>query len=229
MLNPDYSLYEYFVELIQDLTPHLPDMVQGRFHHLINNKTYSTLKESKVGLVFWYTSGVRGKQVVKPLTIMIECVSTLYYVMHQLSPFHNLLNLERQMRVRVTFSITNEKWDATHIIDLMIEYPMDLEAELDVALSEGPMDFGASDLEEELDVASSEGGNVVQDSTTDEAPNVAQMLTTTSKLDGTPTPTASEFTFDPIATAGDGLIITGPSSVNAMTGHHGLSTSSSAI
>ncbi|SAM85467.1 related to GYP1-GTPase activating protein [Ustilago bromivora] len=64
--------------------------------------------------------------------------------------------------------------------------------------------------------------------TTDEASDVAQTLTTTSKLGVAPTPTAREFTFDPIAAAGDGLIITGPSFVDATAGHRGLSTSSSA-
>ncbi|SAM85680.1 uncharacterized protein UBRO_20924 [Ustilago bromivora] len=47
-------------------------------------------------------------------------------------------------------------------------------------------------------------------------------------LNGAPTPTAREFTFDPIATAGDDLIITGPSFVDVTTGHHGLSTLSAA-
>ncbi|KAJ1021187.1 hypothetical protein NDA16_003973 [Ustilago loliicola] len=64
--------------------------------------------------------------------------------------------------------------------------------------------------------------------TTDEAPDAPQTLTTTSKLGVAPTPTAREFTFDPIAAAGDGLIITGPSFVDATAGNRELSTSSSA-
>ncbi|KAJ1023785.1 hypothetical protein NDA18_004767 [Ustilago nuda] len=64
--------------------------------------------------------------------------------------------------------------------------------------------------------------------TTEEASDVAQTLTTTSKLGVVPTPTAREFTFDPIAAAGDGLIITGPSFVDATAGHRGIFTSSSA-
>ena len=59
----------------------------------------------------------------------------------------------------------------------------------------------------------------------DQAP--ARTLTTTSGLGVAPTPTAQDFTFDPIAAAGDGLIITGPSFVDATAGHRGLSASSS--
>lgn len=55
----------------------------------------------------------------------------------------------------------------------------------------------------------------------------AQPLTTTSRLGVAPTPTAQEFTFDPIAAAGDGLIMTGPSFVDATAGRRGMSTSSS--
>ncbi|KAJ1023657.1 hypothetical protein NDA18_004643 [Ustilago nuda] len=78
---------------------------------------------------------------------------------------------------------------------------------------------------EELETASSKGGNVMQISKTDKASDVA--LTTTSKLDVTLT--AREFISDLTAAAGDGLIITDPSFVNAVAGHCGLPTSSSAV
>lgn len=60
---------------------------------------------------------------------------------------------------------------------------------------------------------------------TDQGP--AQPLATTSRLGVAPTPTAQEFTFDPIAAAGDGLIITGPSFVDATAANRAMSTSSS--
>ena len=41
------------------------------------------------------------------------------------------------MRAHVNFFIANKDSDTTQILDLMIEGPMDLEAELDVASSEG--------------------------------------------------------------------------------------------
>ncbi|SYW86247.1 related to GYP1 - GTPase activating protein [Ustilago bromivora] len=204
----DYSAFE-------DLIPRLPDMVQGRFRRLINNKTYSTPEEPKDGPIFEYIIGINGKQIVTPLTIMIECASHLYFATHELGPFHTCFDLGRQMRARVNFFIANKEWDATRILDPMTEGPMDLEAT-------------AADLEVELNVASSEGGNAMQDSTMDEASDVAQTLTTTSKLCVALIPTAREFTFDPIATAGGGLIITGPSFIDAMAGHRGLSTSLSA-
>ncbi|SPC64870.1 uncharacterized protein UHOD_12289 [Ustilago sp. UG-2017b] len=138
MLNPDYSLYKYFVELIEDLLPRLPDVVQGHYRRLINNNTYGTPKEPKVGLVFKYT---------------------------------NRTNIKQQMRAHVTSSIANEKQDATCILHFMIEDPMDLEVELDVASPEGPMD-----LEAELDVASSEWGNTMQDSTIDKASDLEEEL-----------------------------------------------------
>ncbi len=61
----------------------------------------------------------------------------------------------------------------------------------------------------------------------DQASDSAQPLATTSQLGVAPTPTAQEFTFDPIAAAGDGLIMTGPSFVEATGRNRGLSTASS--
>lgn len=65
------------------------------------------------------------------------------------------------------------------------------------------------------------------DSNLDQSIDNAQPLATTSRLGVAPTPTAQEFTFDPIAAAGDGLIITGPSFVDATAGNRGVSASSS--
>ncbi|GAC77162.1 ypt/rab-specific GTPase-activating protein GYP1 [Moesziomyces antarcticus T-34] len=61
----------------------------------------------------------------------------------------------------------------------------------------------------------------------DQPSDPAQTLTTTSRLGVAPTPTAHEFSFDPIAAAGDGLIMTGPSFVDAGAANRGLSNSSS--
>lgn len=55
----------------------------------------------------------------------------------------------------------------------------------------------------------------------------SQPLTTTSGLGVAPTPSAQDFTFDPIAAAGDGLIITGPSFADAAAAKQGMSASSS--
>ncbi|TKY88286.1 hypothetical protein EX895_002638 [Sporisorium graminicola] len=59
--------------------------------------------------------------------------------------------------------------------------------------------------------------------TEDAAESVPQPLTTTSGLG----PTKHDFTFDPIAAAGDGLIMTGPSFADTASSNQGLSTSSS--
>ncbi|KAJ1018734.1 hypothetical protein NDA13_006421 [Ustilago tritici] len=139
-------------------------MVQNHYHRLINDNTYGTPKEPKVGLVFEYTRRTNVKQVVTPLTIMIKCVATLYYVMHDLGPFCSRFELKWQMRAHVTLSIANKKRDATHILHFMTEDPRYLEVT-------------AAALEEELNAASSEGGNVMQDSRTDKASDVAQTLT----------------------------------------------------
>ncbi|KAJ1036041.1 hypothetical protein NDA18_000189 [Ustilago nuda] len=133
-------------------------------------------------------------QIITPLSIVIDCVGMLYYAMHELGPFRKRLDLGRQMKAHVNFFIANKDSDTTQILDLMIEGPIDLEAELDVAISVW--------------------GNAVQDSTTDEASDVAQILTTTSKLGVAPTPTARVFTFDPIAAASYGLVITSHSHIS---------------
>lgn len=57
MSNHYYSAYKDFVETIEDLVPCLPNMLQGCFCRVINNKAYSTPEEPKDGPVFEYTSG----------------------------------------------------------------------------------------------------------------------------------------------------------------------------
>ncbi|SYW81923.1 uncharacterized protein UHO2_00416 [Ustilago hordei] len=238
MLNPDYSLYECFVEVIKELLPRLPDIVQNHYCQLVNENTYGTPKEPKAGLIFKYTRKTNVKQEVTPLIIMIKCVATLYHAMHNLGPFHSHFELKWQMRTCATSFIGNER-DAICILHFMIEDPRwfeveatALEQEFNMTLSKGgnvvqdsTMDE-ASDLEEELDVALSKGGDVIQDSKMDEASDVVQTLATTSKLNVALT--TREFTFDPTAVAGDGLIITGLNFVDAVAGHHGPPTSSSA-
>ncbi|SAM85675.1 uncharacterized protein UBRO_20384 [Ustilago bromivora] len=121
MSNHDYSAYKDFVKTIEVLIPCLPDMLQGHFHRVINNKTYSTPEEPKDGLVFEYTSRTKGMQVVTPLAIMNECASHFYFMTHNLGPFHNHLDLRKQMRACVNFFITNKDSDTTQILNLKVK------------------------------------------------------------------------------------------------------------
>ncbi|CCF51781.1 uncharacterized protein UHO2_00271 [Ustilago hordei] len=199
MSNPDYSSYEHFIWVIEELLPRLPDIVQNHYHQLINDNTYGTPTEPKVGLVFEYIRRTNVKQVVTPLTILIECVATLFYAKHDLGPFHSHFKLEWQMRTFVTSFISNER-DATCILHFMIEVPRWFEVE-------------AGALEQEFNMVSTKGGNVMQDSKMVEASDVA------SSEGGNVVPAA----------AGDGLTITGLSFVNAAVAHSGPHTSSSTV
>ncbi|GAC94572.1 hypothetical protein PHSY_002145 [Pseudozyma hubeiensis SY62] len=62
---------------------------------------------------------------------------------------------------------------------------------------------------------------------TDQASDSARPLTTTSRLGVAPTPTKQDFTFDPIAAAGDGLIMTGPSFADAAAANDASTASAS--
>ncbi|SAM58017.1 uncharacterized protein UBRO_20012 [Ustilago bromivora] len=66
------------------------------------------MEEPKDGPIFDYSSGINGKQVVMPLTILIKCASHLYFATHELGPFRNDFNLGKQMRARINFFIANE-------------------------------------------------------------------------------------------------------------------------
>ena len=82
MSNPDYSLYEYFVETIEDLIPRFSDMVQGRFRRLINNKTYGTPNALKGGQLLDFAVNSDKNQIITPLSIVIECVGICSTMRH---------------------------------------------------------------------------------------------------------------------------------------------------
>ncbi|KAJ1039198.1 hypothetical protein NDA14_002826 [Ustilago hordei] len=105
MSNLNYSNYDNFVKVIQDLLPCLPKILQNQFNQEIANKTYGNPTAPKDGLLLKYAMEESdGEQIISPLSILIECTSNLYKAMHSLSPF-----------------ATNEGWDANHILDLKIE------------------------------------------------------------------------------------------------------------
>ncbi|KAJ9475639.1 GTPase-activating protein GYP1 [Pseudozyma hubeiensis] len=62
---------------------------------------------------------------------------------------------------------------------------------------------------------------------TNQVSDSARPLTTTSRLGVAPTPTKQDFTFDPIAAAGDGLIMTGPSFADAAAANDASTASTS--
>ena len=121
MSNHNYSAYKDLVKTIKDPITLIPDILQGHFRRVINNKTCSTPEEPKDGLVFEYMSRTKGMQVVTPLANMIECASCLYFLTHNLGPFRNHLDLSKQMRACINFFITNKDSDAMQILNLKIK------------------------------------------------------------------------------------------------------------
>ena len=121
MDNVDYSEYDDFVDIVEDLLPRIPDMLIKRYRRSIQEETYGTPRNPKTGLVFTYAGGADHQQVVTPLTILIECVCRLYYAMHELGPFPTRAILAQQMRIRTNLFVANKGWDALHILDYKIE------------------------------------------------------------------------------------------------------------
>ncbi|CCF49761.1 uncharacterized protein UHO2_05835 [Ustilago hordei] len=94
MSNPIYSDYDDFIEMIQDLLPCLLKILQNRFNQEIANETYGTPTAPKDGTLLKYTMGEGDEeQTISPLSILIECVSSLYKAMHNLGPFASQIEL----------------------------------------------------------------------------------------------------------------------------------------
>ncbi|SYW81844.1 uncharacterized protein UHO2_00349 [Ustilago hordei] len=55
---------------------------------------------------------------------MIECVSELYYGMHNLGLFPNQAELGRQMQIRVNQFVINKEWNAAWILNFKVEGSM---------------------------------------------------------------------------------------------------------
>ncbi|CCF51377.1 hypothetical protein NDA14_006584 [Ustilago hordei] len=87
MPDVNYSLYDDFISLMEDLLPQLPKMLQNQFNHMIASEVYGTPNTPKEGSLLEFTVTSDNKQVISPLSIMIECVSELYYGMHDLGLF----------------------------------------------------------------------------------------------------------------------------------------------
>ncbi|KAJ1035659.1 hypothetical protein NDA18_000436 [Ustilago nuda] len=98
MSNLNYSNYDNFVKVIQDLLPCLPKILQNQFNQEIGNKTYGTPATPKDGLLLKYAMKESdGEQIISPLSILIECTSNLYKAMHSLSPFTSGIKISRGM------------------------------------------------------------------------------------------------------------------------------------
>ncbi|SYW81819.1 uncharacterized protein UHO2_00324 [Ustilago hordei] len=122
MSNPIYLDYDDFVETIHDLLPRLPKILQNRFNREIVNETYGTPTAPKDGTLLKYAMGEGNEeQTISPLSILIECVSSLYKAMHNLGPFASRIELGKGMRARVVLFLANEEWDVNCILDLKIE------------------------------------------------------------------------------------------------------------
>ncbi|CCF50121.1 hypothetical protein NDA11_007004 [Ustilago hordei] len=121
MSNHNYSAYEDFVQDAKEIIHCLPIKLQSQFCRMIKNNVYSTMEEPKDRQIFTYTSGTNRKQVVTLLTILIECASHLYFVTHELGPFHDHFNLGKQMRAHINFIIANQESNTSQILDLKIK------------------------------------------------------------------------------------------------------------
>lgn len=125
MSNVNYSLYNDFVTLMEDLLPWLPKILQNCFNRMMVNEVYGTPNAQKEGELLDFAVTGDRKQVISPLSIMIECVSELYHGMHDLGLFASQVELGRQMQIKINLFIANKEWNADHILDLKIEGPMD--------------------------------------------------------------------------------------------------------
>ncbi|SAM85700.1 uncharacterized protein UBRO_21015 [Ustilago bromivora] len=85
------------LSLMEDFLPQLPKILQNRFNRVMANKLYSTPNAPKEGELLEFTVTGDRKQVISPLSIMVE----------------------------VNLFIINEEWNAAHILDLKIKGPMD--------------------------------------------------------------------------------------------------------
>lgn len=90
MSNLDYLTYDNFIDPMQDLLPQLPMIVQNQFNQIMINEVYGTPSAPKTGHLLKYAMDNNDEeQIISPLSIMIECVGTLYKAMYNLGPFTN--------------------------------------------------------------------------------------------------------------------------------------------
>ena len=90
MSNLDYLTYDNFIDPMQDLLPQLPMIVQNQFNQIMINEVYGTPSAPKTGHLLKYAMDDNyEEQIISPLSIMIECVGTLYKAMYNLGPFTN--------------------------------------------------------------------------------------------------------------------------------------------
>ncbi|SPC63947.1 uncharacterized protein UHOD_11380 [Ustilago sp. UG-2017b] len=85
MPNLDYSNYNNFIEIMQDLLPCLLKILQNWFNREIASETYSTPTAPKDGQLLKYIMEEGNKeQTISPLSIMVKCIGNLYKAMHNL-------------------------------------------------------------------------------------------------------------------------------------------------
>ncbi|KAJ1580871.1 hypothetical protein NDA14_007905 [Ustilago hordei] len=124
MSKVDYSMYGSFVVPMWDLLPQLPQMVQDHFNQVMEDEIYGTPKAPKDSKLLKFTINEDEEQMITPLSILVKCISRLYKAMHSLGPFANRIELGRQMRTRANLFVANKQWDASHILNIKIEGPM---------------------------------------------------------------------------------------------------------
>ena len=124
MTEVNYSLYDDFITPMENLLPWLLKILQNRFNWMITDEVYGTPDAPKEGNLLEFAITGDSKQVITPLSIMIECVSELYYGMHDLSLFPNRIELGRQMQIRVNQFVSNKEWNAAKILNFKIKGPM---------------------------------------------------------------------------------------------------------
>ncbi|CCF48193.1 uncharacterized protein UHOR_13022 [Ustilago hordei] len=92
---------------------------------MIAGEVYGTPNTPKEGSLLKFAITGDNKQVISPLSIMIECVSELYYGMHDLGPFPSQIKLGKAMQTRVNNFLANKEWNTGHILAFKIEGPFE--------------------------------------------------------------------------------------------------------
>ena len=126
MSNINYSIYGTFIAPIQNLLPRLPKILQAQFNQVMEDKVYGVPNAPKDSQLLKFALNDDKEQIITPLSIMIKCVSILYQAMYNLGPFASCTELGKQMRNSVNLFMANKEWDATHILNIKIEGPIDI-------------------------------------------------------------------------------------------------------
>ncbi|SAM83649.1 uncharacterized protein UBRO_20093 [Ustilago bromivora] len=113
MSNIDYSIYNAFIVLVQDLLPQLPKILQNQLNRVMEDKVYGTPNTPKDIQLLKFAVNDDKEQIITPLSIMIKCVSTLYQAMHDLGLFTSCTELSKQMQTRVNLFMANEECDVS--------------------------------------------------------------------------------------------------------------------